>query len=1134
MTITADDGEGGVTAITFALTVNNVAPTADAGGWYVVDEGTSVTLDASASSDPGDDVLTYLWDLDGDGTFGETGPVAARGDEVGIHPIFSAAALSGPSHVVVTLRVSDELGAATEDTATVWIAQTLGPVDFLEMNDLDPTAGDLWYSVETVRDGFLTLEVVDLGATVTLYDANLNPLTAGGDQRIDYEAAAGEKFFFALSGAAGSVDLRIANLVSQAGTTVDVYGTDGPDNFEFAPTGSRSVTVNGVLYEFPDAESEWIAIHGQGANDTATLTGTGQKETAEFWPDHGELTGVGYRVTTESVETVSIFGGGGDDVARLHDSDQGDTFEAWPNSAMFYGTTFAQTVSDFREIFAFADSGGVDTARLRDSAASKDTFIGLPYYGKMYDGATFWEYAVGFEQITAEATAGTGHQDVAKLIDSDGDDVFDASPGEGTMQYDGSADVFVHAAGFTHLYGYATGEGQDEAHLQDSPHRKDTFIASPGYGKLYDGTNWQYAVGFEEINATATAGMGYADVAKITDSAGDDVFEATPDEGTIKFDGSDDHFVHAAGFKHVYGYSTEGLDTAFFQDSPTQKDTFVGLPDYSRMYHAATYWRYALGFEQVSAASTSGATLGDVAKLVDSAGYDVFDAAPDGGKLKYDGSDDHYVEASGFRYLWGYATEGGIDVATLQDSPDSRDTFLAALDFGKLYGPEFWSCAKGFEQITASATADVGYDDVARLFDSTGNDVFDARPDRGTMKYNGHMDHFAHATGFRYLWGYAHSIGTDEANLYDSPDSKDTFIGDSDYSKMYGPGFWSYADGFEQVNAMATADDGYDDVATLNDSPAADVFEGTPDEGTMKFDGSEDNFIRAANFRFLYAYAAGDGADVANLYDSPDSRDAFIGDPNYAKLFGAGFWMYTAGFGEVTATATADDGFDDRATLYDSYGADALVAGPASAQLTFEDGGFLQADNFRYVEAISWENDGATDTARLIGRPGSRDTFTGTPDYAVLQGAAFSNRATQFDAVTAIGTARDGDVANLVGAPTGYDIFEGSATHWLSQPYGKMYGLGYSHELLYFDKIYAEAGAGTNDQAYLWDSKFDDILEATGSTATLSGDDIPFLFGATGFDYVQAESTTQGDGDTVSATTGYLFDLDLEGWWEDQ
>jgi PKD repeat protein len=54
---------------TAQVTVNNLAPAADAGGPYSGNEGSAISFDASGSFDPGGGDLIYAWDLDEDGVY---------------------------------------------------------------------------------------------------------------------------------------------------------------------------------------------------------------------------------------------------------------------------------------------------------------------------------------------------------------------------------------------------------------------------------------------------------------------------------------------------------------------------------------------------------------------------------------------------------------------------------------------------------------------------------------------------------------------------------------------------------------------------------------------------------------------------------------------------------------------------------------------------------------------------------------------------------------------------------------------------------------------------------------------------------------------------------------------------------
>jgi uncharacterized repeat protein (TIGR01451 family) len=113
VTLTVTDDDGAVGSDTMTVTVQNLPPSAEAGGPYTGTAGMPVTLSASASSDPGGGSLTFAWDLDGDGSFDDaTGAV--------INYTWTAAGVH-----TVTVQATDAQLATDTDAAQV----SIGPAD---------------------------------------------------------------------------------------------------------------------------------------------------------------------------------------------------------------------------------------------------------------------------------------------------------------------------------------------------------------------------------------------------------------------------------------------------------------------------------------------------------------------------------------------------------------------------------------------------------------------------------------------------------------------------------------------------------------------------------------------------------------------------------------------------------------------------------------------------------------------------------------------------------------------------------------------------------------------------------------------------------------------------------------------
>jgi hypothetical protein len=133
--LVTDNGSGATGPLqdteVIGITVLNANPNPNPGGPYKVLAGSSVKVTGTATDPAGSrDTLTYTWDFDGDGVFGESGAAAQRGSEVGASPNFVANGFAGFTEYTVTLKVADEDGGSATKTALITVFPLSYAFDF--------------------------------------------------------------------------------------------------------------------------------------------------------------------------------------------------------------------------------------------------------------------------------------------------------------------------------------------------------------------------------------------------------------------------------------------------------------------------------------------------------------------------------------------------------------------------------------------------------------------------------------------------------------------------------------------------------------------------------------------------------------------------------------------------------------------------------------------------------------------------------------------------------------------------------------------------------------------------------------------------------------------------------------------
>lgn len=244
ITFVANDGTANSNIGTTILSIN-ATPTANAGGAYTINEGDSVNLNASASSDPDMDPLTFKWDLDNDGNFGEVGePTTAT-------PTVSWATLQSfgiNDNGVYTIGVEVSDGRGGVDTATTTIT----------VNNVVPTLSTTGSGTSTAGAAYtLNLSAIDPGNdtisgwTINWGDGAIQTIAGNPSSATHTYTTSQAGFTFNILASAIDEDgTHLQNeliVASSANDRLFRYGTDGNFQQEFAVGDGVDYPVDTVI-----------------------------------------------------------------------------------------------------------------------------------------------------------------------------------------------------------------------------------------------------------------------------------------------------------------------------------------------------------------------------------------------------------------------------------------------------------------------------------------------------------------------------------------------------------------------------------------------------------------------------------------------------------------------------------------------------------------------------------------------------------------------------------------------------------------------------------------------------------------------------------------------------------------------
>ncbi len=380
---------------------------------------------------------------------------------------------------------------------------------------------------------------------------------------------------------------------------------------------------------------------------------------------------------------------------------------------------------------------------------------------------------------------GGGNEDLARFHDTDGNDVFVASPFSASLT--GSA-YANSVEGVHRIYAYMS-DGFDTVTLTGQEGVRDNFSASSGSAQLYNGDFYLFASDFDTVTSTATDDL---DRAYLKGSSGDDLLTAGQYVSQLTGSGfaleaNGYHYVNVAG-------SRGGNDTAVLTGSDTD-DFFRSRPQ-EATFDIDDRRVIARNFSTVQATGGGGH---DEARVYDSHDDDVFMADSTTAVIQTPSNE---TTMHGFDRVYAYMEAGGSDIAMVTGSGDA-DVFKASPERWTLEGGGAYLSGIGFTNVVADGQSN----DKAYLYDSPFHDTLDLTTDSATLS----GQRFSNtANGFGKVNSEAGG-GNDRVQFQDGA-VRSTVRFHEEKATIFGPGFSYNAAGFDTLDAYFATLDGLDSV----------------------------------------------------------------------------------------------------------------------------------------------------------------------------------------------------------------------------------------------------------------------------------------------------------------------------------